>query len=102
MISRKIEKELQHFLSDQKKKALLITGARQVGKTWILEEFGKSFPDGFVRFNFDKEPEYAQFFSSTKDVRRILQNLSMASGQQITKDTLIIFDEIHSCLSQIQ
>ena len=96
-MKRRIMQELLKWKDSKRRKPLVLRGARQVGKTWVLEEFGKSFPDGFVRFNFDREPEYAQFFQSTKDVRRILQNLSMASGQKITKDTLIIFDEIQAC-----
>ena len=72
-------------------------GARQVGKTWLLEEFGRSFPDGFIRFNFDRQPELRQFFQTTKDVRRILQNLSVFAGRPITKNTFLIFDEIQEC-----
>ena len=74
-------------------KAIIVIGARQVGKTWILEEFGKEFADGFVRINFDKEPEYNQFFEKSKDVKRIIQNLSFACSKKITTNTLIIFDE---------
>ena len=96
-MQRLIMKELERWKNSKRRKPLVLRGARQVGKTWVLEEFGKSFPDGYVRFNFDRDPEYAQFFSSTKDVRRILQNLAMASGHRITKDTLIIFDEIQAC-----
>lgn len=96
-MERLILRELERWKSSRRRKPLVLRGARQVGKTWVLEEFGKSFPDGYVRFNSDRNPEYAQFFRSTKDVRRILQNLAMASGQRITKDTLIIFDEIQAC-----
>lgn len=96
-MERLILRELERWKSSRRRKPLVLRGARQVGKTWVLEEFGKSFPDGYVRFNFDRNSEYAQFFRSTKDVRRILQNLAMASGQRITKDTLIIFDEIQAC-----
>ena len=96
-MKRLIMHELERWRDSKRRKPLVLRGARQVGKTWVLEEFGRSFPDGYVRFNFDKNPEYAQFFQSTKDVRRILQNLAMAGGQKITKDTLIIFDEIQAC-----
>ena len=96
-MKRFILDELQAWKISKRRKPLVLRGARQVGKTWVLEEFGRTFPDGYVRFNFDKEPEYIQFFQSTKDVSRILQNLSMASGHKITKDTLIIFDEIQAC-----
>ena len=96
-MERLIMRDLEKWKNARRRKPLVLRGARQVGKTWVLEEFGRSFPDGYVRFNFDKNPEYAQFFQSTKDVRRILQNLAMASGSRITKDTLIIFDEIQAC-----
>ena len=90
-------RDLQAWKRSKRRKPLLLLGARQVGKTWLLEEFGKEFPDGFVRINFDKEPEYHQFFSATKDVNRILQNLSFAVGRPITRETLLIFDEIQAC-----
>lgn len=96
-MQRSIMRELERWKVSKRRKPLVLRGARQVGKTWVLEEFGKNFPDGYVKFNFDKDPEYAQFFQSTKDVRRILQNLAMASGRRITQDTLIIFDEIQAC-----
>lgn len=89
--------DLIAWRESRRRKPLVLRGARQVGKTWLLEEFGKTFSDGYVKFNFEREPEYAQFFESTKDVRRILQNLSMASGQRITEETLIIFDEVQAC-----
>ena len=96
-MERLILRDLERWKNSKRREPLVLRGARQVGKTWVLEEFGRSFPDGYVRFDFDRNPEYAQFFQSTKDVHRILQNLAMASGQRITKDTLIIFDEIQAC-----
>lgn len=94
---RYILEELHKWKNSKHRKPLIIRGARQVGKTWALEEFGKDFKDGFVRINFDKQPEFNQFFETTKDVNRILQNLSMACGQKITTETLLIFDEIQAC-----
>lgn len=96
-MKRFILDDLLEWKMSKRRKPLIIRGARQVGKTWILKEFGASFKDGYAYFNFDKNPEYGQFFSMTKDVARIISNLSMASGQKISKDTLIIFDEIQSC-----
>lgn len=61
-----------------------------------MKEFGKCF-DSVAYFNFDENEEYKQFFKTTKDVFRIMQNLSLASGQKINKGTLIIFDEIQEC-----
>ena len=69
-----------------------------MGKTWILKEFGKRCCENTAYFNFDENEEYKQFFETTKDVDRILQNLMLASGQKITPEkTLIIFDEVQDC-----
>lgn len=89
--------ELIKWKNSKRRKPLIIKGARQVGKTWILQEFGKEFKDGYAYFNFDKNEEYKQFFQTTKDTKRILRNLALASGQKITTNTLIIFDEIQAC-----
>ena len=94
---RYVLEDLLAWKESKHRKPLIVRGARQVGKTWVLEEFGKEFKDGFLRINFDKQPEYNQFFATTKDVRRIIKNLAMASGQRITTDTLLIFDEIQAC-----
>ncbi len=96
-MKRFIIDDLRKWKDSKRRKPLILRGARQVGKTWILEEFGKEFSDSFVRINFDKEPEYNQFFEKSKDVKRIIQNLSFASGKKITTNTLIIFDEIQAC-----
>ena len=88
---------LTKWKESDRKNPLVVYGERRVGKTWILEEFGKSFPDGFVRINFDKQPEFHQFFHTTKEVKRIIQNLSFAVGRPITENTLVIFDEIQEC-----
>lgn len=80
------------------RKPLILKGVRQVGKTWILKEFGRQYYDNTAYFNFDENEEYKDFFETTKDVNRILQNLVMASGQKITPEkTLIIFDEVQDC-----
>jgi predicted AAA+ superfamily ATPase len=78
-----------------------LKGVRQVGKTWLLKEFAKTHYGNITYLNFDEHPEYKQFFESTKDVDRILQNLIMTSGQinkqDNPEDTLIVFDEIQEC-----
>lgn len=96
-MKRFIIENLRKWKESKRRKPLILRGARQVGKTWILEEFGKEFADGLVRINFDKEPEYNQFFEKSKDVKRIIQNLSFACSKKITTNTLIIFDEIQAC-----
>lgn len=77
------------------RKPLILKGVRQVGKTWLLKEFGRQEYENTAYFNFDENAEYKQFFETTKDVSRILQNLMLASGQTIQPEkTLIVFDEI--------
>ena len=69
-----------------------------MGKTWILNEFGKQYYESIAYFNFDEQEELAEFFATTKDVNRILQNLTMVNGSPIVPEkTLIIFDEIQEC-----
>ena len=77
------------------RKPLILRGARQVGKTWLMKEFGKFYKD-FVYINFDEHKDYAQFFEN-KDVFRIVKNLEFATGKKIDQDTLLIFDEIQEC-----
>ena len=83
----------------KKKKTSHLRGARQVGKTWILEEFGKEFADWFVRINFDKEPEHNQFFEKSKDVKRIIHNLSFDG--KILNIPLYLIDEFDRLLKLV-
>lgn len=96
-MERKILTDLCKWKESKRRKPLILRGARQVGKTWVLQEFGKRYFSDCLYVNFERQEEYRQFFQTTKDVHRILQNLSMACGKKITIDTLIIFDEIQAC-----
>lgn len=90
--------KLQDWKNSPHRKPLILKGVRQVGKTWLLKEFGSRYYENAAYFNFDENAEYRQFFEMTKDVERILQNLMMASGQKILPEkTLIIFDEVQDC-----
>lgn len=98
LMERLVLKKLLEWKNSPYRKPLILKGVRQVGKTWILKEFGNRFYDNIAYFNFDESEEYRQFFETTKDVNRILQNLMFASGQRIVPEkTLIIFDEIQDC-----
>ena len=97
-MKRFILKKLIAWKNSPYRKPLILKGVRQVGKTWILKEFGRNYYKNIAYFNFDENEEYKQFFETTKDVNRILQNLMFASGQKIVpENTLIIFDEIQDC-----
>ena len=94
-------KKLVVWKDSKYRKPLILKGARQVGKTWLLKEFAGQHYKNMAYFNFDEHPEYRQFFESTKDVDRILQNLMMASNEvinhEVPHETLIVFDEIQEC-----
>ena len=97
-MERLVLTKLLEWKNSEYRKPLLLKGARGVGKTWLLKEFGNRYYQNIAYFNFEDSPEYKQFFETTKDAHRILDNLIMASGQNIEKThTLIIFDEIHGC-----
>lgn len=97
-MKRFILNDLIKWKNSKYRKPLILKGVRQVGKTWILKEFGKLYYENIAYFNFDENIEYRQFFQTTKDVSRILQNLMLISNQKIDpKNTLIIFDEVQDC-----
>lgn len=97
-----IERKLFHKLSEWKtsglRKPLILRGARQTGKTWLLKEFAEKEFENYAYFNFEEQPELKQFFSNTKDVKRIIQNLSLVHGRSIEPGkSLLILDEIQEC-----
>ena len=97
-MKRLIINDLQRWKQSKYRKPLILKGVRQVGKTWILNEFGRQYYDNIAYFNFDEHEELGSFFETTKDVKRILQNLTMVNGSPILPEkTLIIFDEIQEC-----
>lgn len=97
-MKRFLLQELIRWKGSKYRKPLILRGARQTGKTWLLREFGRQCYQNIAYFNFDENTEYQQFFENTKDVHRILQNLMMASAQTIRpEETLILFDEIQEC-----
>ena len=97
-VERLIMNNLLRWKNSKHRKPLILKGVRQVGKTWVLREFGRRYYENTAYFNFDENEDYRQFFETTKDVDRILQNLMLASGQKILPEkTLIIFDEVQDC-----
>ena len=89
---------LIRWKSSEDRKPMVLKGARQVGKTWLMKEFGKSAYDSFVYFNFDEEEELKSIFEANKNPQRIVELLSLIAGEKILPEkTLIIFDEIQEC-----
>ena len=90
--------KLIDWKNDKNRKPLILKGARQVGKTYILQEFGANYYENTAYFNFDHDEGLAELFLNTKDPKRIVEQLSLAAGKKINPHTtLIIFDEIQEC-----
>ncbi len=98
MLKRKIINKLEVWKKTIANKALLIKGARQVGKTTVVRQFAKANYKNFVEINFEQMPVAKQAFEGNLDARTILLNLSaMGFGPLEPGKTLIFFDEIQSC-----
>lgn len=97
-MKRLVMNKLLLWRESRQRKPLILKGVRQVGKTWLLKEFGSQHYENTAYFNFDEQMELKQFFETTKDVSRIIQHLAMINGAPILHGkTLIIFDEIQEC-----
>jgi len=97
-MKRNAYEKLIEWKNDPNRKPLILKGARQVGKTWLMEEFGKTQYSSYVSFNFDEEEELKSIFETNKNPHRIIELLGLLKGQKIIPgETLIIFDEIQEC-----
>lgn len=98
VLERNAIQDLISWKNDAERKPLVLRGARQVGKTWLMKEFGRNYYKSFVYFNFDEEDELKSIFETNKNPQRIIELLSMICGEKILpEETLIIFDEIQEC-----
>ena len=89
---------LIQWKSSEDRKPMVLKGARQVGKTWLMKEFGQSCYQHTIYFNFDEEDELKPIFETNKSPQRIIELLSMIAGEKILPgETLVIFDEIQEC-----
>lgn len=89
---------LNKWKSNEERKPMVLKGARQVGKTWLMKEFGQNFYENYVYFNFDEEEELKSIFKTNKNPHRIIELLSLIAETKIFPEkTLVIFDEIQEC-----
>ena len=92
-----IEK-LKEWKATKGHKPLIIEGARQVGKTWLMKEFGRQCYEQVVYLHFDNNPKLADVFENDYKIPRLIEAFEILSGVKINPDnTLIIFDEIQEC-----
>lgn len=98
IIKRDIIDIFKRWKDDPHRKPILLEGARQIGKTWAMDTFGKECFEHCAKFDFDRQPEVKAAFQVSKDPRRILKELSMYSDVPLVAgQTLIVFDEIQEC-----
>ncbi len=91
-------RDLVAWKNNPNKMPLVIEGARQVGKTWLMKEFGATYYSNSVYFNFDEDKKLHRIFEQDLDPSRLIAELELVSGSKIVPyDTLIIFDEIQEC-----
>lgn len=89
-----IEK-LYRWKESRRRKPLIIQGARQVGKTWLMKEFGRSAYRDMVYINFDSNSRMAELFASDLNTDRLIMGIELYAGKKIDPDsTLLIFDEV--------
>lgn len=88
-----IEK-LYKWKADKRRKPLIIEGARQVGKTWLMKEFGRTAYTDTIYINFDANSRMAGLFASDLNVGRLIMGIELYAGRKVGPDTLLIFDEV--------
>lgn len=87
--------QLQKWKAKQRRKPLIIRGARQVGKTWLMKEFGANAYERVVYVNFDNNERMRNLFEGSLEVERLVTGLELYAGHKIDPDnTLLIFDEV--------
>ena len=97
-MKRFILNELIKWKESKYRKPLIVKGKRQIGKTYILKQFGEENYEGVAYFNFDHDKDLYNLFNDTKNPKRILEQLAFIYGKAILPGkTLIIFDEIQEC-----
>lgn len=97
MIYRKAESEIKDWI-EKEKKALLVTGARQIGKTYLIRECLKSSGLPYVEFNFVEQPELISLFETSSSTQELLLRMSVVSGKSFEAGkTIFFFDEVQEC-----
>jgi uncharacterized protein len=97
-MKRILLEKLNNWKQSDNRKPLIIRGARQVGKTWLIREFGQTYYSNMVYINFESTKSIRNIFQGDFDVQRMIRALQIESGINIIEDkTLIFFDEIQEC-----
>lgn len=98
MLERRIKQEIRDFLDSDRKEALMVTGARQVGKTYIIRECAKEIYKNIVEINFVENQQAVKLFENITGSKNILLRLSaLTDVPMIPGETLVFFDEVQEC-----
>ena len=89
--------KLKQWKNAENRQPLILQGARQVGKTWLMQEFGRLEFEHTAYINFEEDDRMHAVFENDLHPQRILQDLYTITGQTITPNTLLIFDEVQNC-----
>lgn len=101
-MDRHIYENLRRWKQDRSRKPLILKGARQVGKTYVLTTFGALEYDNVAYFNFESSPQLHELFAGSLKPKEILKVLSIElSAEIVPEKTLIIFDEVQECPSAL-
>lgn len=100
-MKRSLTKYLIKWKNRASRKPIILRGARQVGKTYLVEDFGKNHFNNYIKINFEENPNVKEFFE-TYDIEQIISNIELFTGQKIEiGKTLIFLDEIQNCPKSI-
>ena len=91
--------QLIDWNENERKKPLIVWGARQVGKTYLVQEIfaNRYYKDSYIYIDCKKEDEIREFCSGTANAEKIIEYISLRKGKHITENTLLIFDEVQEC-----
>ena len=91
-MQRTVMKKLKEWKTKRNRKPLILKGARQVGKTWLMKQFGADYFKNVAYINFDSDVRMRQIFEDDYDISRILRMINIETGVKIQpEETLIIF-----------
>lgn len=97
-IERDVTQQLLAWKNSSERKPLIVRGARQIGKSWAVEDFGKRYYEHLAVFNFDRKRELAEVFEKTKEPSRLIHELAFFTEVPLLPEkTLFFFDEIQEC-----
>lgn len=102
-MNRFAESFLSTWKDRSRRKPLIVRGARQTGKTWLVEHFGRSHFGAMIRLNFERNPKLKEIFLPDRDPVRICAELAVATGTKcVARHTLLFMDEIQACREAIE